>query len=77
MVRSSHFRDAGSHRQSRVMLAYAPSTGTAVIVGLSIFGPVVVTALLAWFILRGAKNDPDEQRWRRLAEQRRSESRED
>jgi hypothetical protein len=34
----------------------------------------VITIVLAWFILRGARNDPDEQRWRRLAEQRRSES---
>jgi nitrogen fixation-related uncharacterized protein len=57
-----------------MMLAYTPSTWTAVVVGVSIFLPVVITIVLAWFILRGARNDPDEQRWRRLAEQRRSES---
>ena len=34
-----------------------------------------IVAVLLWFFLRGAKNDPDEQRWRRLAEQRKDAER--
>ena len=49
----------------------SPSAWTQIIVGLSIFVPVVVAAVLAIVVLRGQKDDPDEQRWRRLAEQRR------
>lgn len=37
----------------------------------SIVLPVVVTIALAWVFLRGMKDDPDEQRWRRLDQQRR------
>lgn len=48
----------------------------AVILG-SIVVPVVVTVAIAWVFLRGKKDDPDEQRWRRLAEQRREAERED
>jgi hypothetical protein len=56
------------------MLALTPSGWTQVIVGLSIFVPVIVTALITVFVLRGKKDDPDEQRWRRLeAERRRTE----
>ena len=32
----------------------------------SIFVPVVIVIALTWFFLRGAKNDPDEQRLRRV-----------
>jgi hypothetical protein len=53
------------------MLAITSSGWTQVIVGLSIFVPVVVTALITIFVLRGAKDDPDEQRWRRLEVERR------
>jgi heme/copper-type cytochrome/quinol oxidase subunit 2 len=55
------------------MLAVAPTTWTQVVVGLSIFVPVIVTIVLAVFVLRGAKNDPDEQRWRQLKDDERSE----
>lgn len=48
---------------------------TQIIVGLSIFVPVVVALVLAILVLRGKKDDPDEQRWRRLAEQRRDAER--
>jgi hypothetical protein len=48
------------------MLALTASGWTQVIVGLSIFVPVVVTALITFVVLRGKKDDPDEQRWRRL-----------
>ena len=44
---------------------------TEVIVGLSIFVPVIVTALITFYVLRGTKDDPDEQRWRRLEVERR------
>jgi heme/copper-type cytochrome/quinol oxidase subunit 2 len=47
------------------MLAYTGTTWTQIVVGLSIFVPVVVTIVLAVAFLRGAKNDPDEQRLRR------------
>jgi hypothetical protein len=34
--------------------------------------PVVLATMITVIVLRGAKNDPDERRFRRLAEQRRS-----
>jgi len=46
------------------VIAYSGSTWTQIIVAFSIFVPVVVTAVLAVVFLRGAKNDPDEQRLR-------------
>jgi hypothetical protein len=54
-----------------VIANISPGVWTQIIVGLSIFVPVIVAAVLAIVILRGKKNDPDEQRWRRLDEQRR------
>ena len=48
------------------MLAYTADAWTQVLVALSIFVPVVVAAVLTIWVLRGAKNDPDEQRRRRL-----------
>ena len=53
-------------------LAVSGTTWTQIIVGLSIFVPVIVTIALTIFVLRGAKNDPDEQRWRRLRDRERS-----
>jgi hypothetical protein len=53
------------------VLAYTASGWTQVIVAISIFAPVAVTLAITIAILRGAKNDPDEQRWRREAEERR------
>jgi hypothetical protein len=44
---------------------------TQLIVALSIFVPVVVTVAITYFVLRGQKDDPDEQRWRRLELERR------
>jgi sugar phosphate permease len=52
-----------------VTLAFSGDAWTQLIVALSIFVPVVVTIVISIFFLRGAKDDPDEQRWRRLAEQ--------
>ena len=48
------------------MLAYTADTWTQIIVAFSIFVPVVVTLALAVVFLRGAKNDPDEQRLRQV-----------
>ena len=47
------------------MLAYTGSTWTQIIVGLSIFVPVLVTIGLCFVFLRGRGNDPDEQRLKR------------
>jgi len=44
------------------------------IILLSIVVPVTITAILVWIFLRGWKDDPDEQRWRRLAEQRKAQA---
>ena len=52
------------------LLAYTASGWTQVIVALSIFVPVVATAAITILVLRGSKNDPDEQRFRQLAEDR-------
>ena len=51
------------------MIAYTGDTWTQIIVALSIFVPVVVTIVLAVVFLRGAKNDPDEQRLRRVQQE--------
>jgi hypothetical protein len=53
------------------MLALTASGWTQVIVGLSIFVPVIVTAVITFYVLRGKRDDPDEQRWRRLEVERR------
>jgi heme/copper-type cytochrome/quinol oxidase subunit 2 len=50
------------------VIGYTGSTWTQIVVAFSIFVPVVVTAVLAVVFLRGAKNDPDEQRLRRAQE---------
>jgi len=48
-----------------MLIAYSGSAWTQIIVAFSIFVPVVVTAVLTVYFLRGAKNDPDEQRLKR------------
>ena len=50
------------------MIAYSGSAWTQIIVAFSIFVPVVVTIVLAVVFLRGAKDDPDEQRLKRVQE---------
>ena len=54
-----------------IVAQLSQNTWTQIIVGISIFLPVIVAAWITVVVLRGAKNDPDEQRWRRLDEQRR------
>jgi hypothetical protein len=49
-----------------LLLAYTADAWTQVVVALSIFLPVVAAAALTIWVLRGAKNDPDEQRRRRM-----------
>lgn len=55
------------------MIAATASTWTEVVVALSIFVPVIIAVALTVYVLRGAKDDPDEQRWRRLKDEERSE----
>jgi hypothetical protein len=50
------------------LLAYTADAWTQVVVALSIFVPVVAAAALTIWVLRGAKNDPDEQ-WRRRVQE--------
>jgi hypothetical protein len=52
------------------LLAYTASGWTQVIVALSIFVPVVAAAAITVVVLRGAKHDPDEQRWQQQADER-------
>jgi hypothetical protein len=52
------------------VLAYTASGWTEFIVALSIFVPVAAAAAITIVVLRGAKNDPDEQRWQQQAEDR-------
>lgn len=52
-------------------------TAVEVILALSAFVPVVIVVVLAWVFLRGKRDDPDEQRWRRLDEQRREAERDE
>ena len=54
-----------------ILAKLSQNTWTQIIVAISIFLPVIVTMAITFVVLRGKKNDPDEQRWRRLDEQRR------
>jgi uncharacterized paraquat-inducible protein A len=60
-----------------VILAISGTGWVQVIVALSIFVPVIVVIWLTWIFLRGKSSDPDEQRWRRLEQQRREAEKED
>ena len=48
-----------------MMLAMSGNTYLEIIIASSIFVPLTIVAVLAWIFLRGAKNDPDEQRLRK------------
>jgi heme/copper-type cytochrome/quinol oxidase subunit 2 len=54
------------------VIAYTASVWTQVIVAISIFVPVLVTIAITWAFLRSARNDPDEQRRRKLDAERRA-----
>jgi hypothetical protein len=47
-------------------LGYNADNWTELIVALSIFVPVALAVALTVWVLRGARDDPDEQRRRRL-----------
>jgi uncharacterized paraquat-inducible protein A len=47
------------------MLAMSGNTYLEIIIAASIFVPLTIVIILAWVFLRGAKNDPDEQRLRK------------
>jgi len=53
-----------------MIVAYSASGWTELIVALSIFVPVVAAAAITIVVLRGAKDDPDEQRWQHQADER-------
>jgi hypothetical protein len=53
-----------------MLVAYTASGWTELIVALSIFVPVIAAAWITLVVLRGAKHDPDEQRWRQEAAER-------
>jgi heme/copper-type cytochrome/quinol oxidase subunit 2 len=55
-----------------VLLAYTADAWTQVIVAFSIFGPVTIAVVLTVVVLRGKKNDPDEQRLRRAQDEYRA-----
>lgn len=59
-----------------MLIAYTADTWTQVIVALSIFVPLIAAAIITVAVLRGSKNDPDEQRWRREAAERKRAERE-
>ena len=59
-----------------MLVAYTASGWTQVIVALSIFVPVVAALAITIVVLRGSKNDPDEQRWRQDAAERKRLERE-
>lgn len=50
----------------------SPDTWTQIVVAFSIFGPVAVALAITIAVLRGKKNDPDEQRLRRAQEEYRA-----
>lgn len=55
------------------MLAVTGNSWLEVILILSAVVPLSIVAVLAWFFLK--RRDPDEERWERLAEQRREAER--
>jgi hypothetical protein len=55
------------------VVASSGNTALEVVLILSAVVPVTIAAALAWFVLRGKRDDPDEKLWRlQDAERRRS-----
>jgi nitrogen fixation-related uncharacterized protein len=46
------------------VLATQASPALETVIAISIFLPVILTAALAWWVLRGKRDDPDEKLWR-------------
>lgn len=58
------------------MVAASGNAALEVVLILSAVVPVTVTVVLAWYVLRGKRDDPDEKLWRlQDAERRRSRER--
>jgi hypothetical protein len=55
-----------------VTLAVSGNTWVEVILLLSAVVPLTIVGVLIWVFLRHWRDDPDEQRWRRLDEQRKA-----
>ncbi|HEX6762983.1 MAG TPA: hypothetical protein VF094_09295 [Gaiellaceae bacterium] len=53
------------------MLAATGSTAVDVVLILSATVPVAIAIVLAWYVLRGKRNDPDERLWRLQDDERR------
>ena len=53
-----------------MLIAYTANGWTQVVVAISIFAPVAAALAITIYVLKGAKNDPDEQRFRHEAEER-------
>ena len=53
------------------MLANAGNTAVEVVITLSAIIPVIIAAVLTWYVLRGKRDDPDEKLWRLQDEERR------
>ncbi len=53
-----------------MLIAYTADGWTQVVVAISIFAPVAAALAITIYVLKGAKNDPDEQRFRHEAEER-------
>jgi nitrogen fixation-related uncharacterized protein len=59
------------------VLANSGNTAVEVVITLSAVVPVVIAAVLTWYVLRGKRDDPDEKLWRlQDAERRRARERE-
>ena len=54
-------------------LALGSDGWSQLIVALSIFGPLVLTAALVVWVIRGGRSDPDELRHRRLQAEHRAQ----
>jgi hypothetical protein len=55
------------------VVASSGNTALEVVLILSAVVPVTIAAVLAWFVLRGKRDDPDEKLWRlQDAERRRA-----
>jgi hypothetical protein len=59
-----------------MVIAYTADGWTELIVAISIFAPVAAALAITIYVLRGAKNDPDEQRFRLEATERKRQAQE-
>jgi hypothetical protein len=55
------------------VLANSGNTALEVVLILSAVVPVTIASVLAWYVLRGKRDDPDEKLWRLQETERRRE----